>query len=136
MLDLFTFFKRTKRNAERVPVKVIVPVEVMFKYHYENRDYMGLLKDISVNGFGFFASNFLEPGKIINLEVILECKNNDDADFKWVALKEYAIIKWVTINKSSKPVDYDVGCEFTEPVDENREKLAKLLNYILEKSSK
>ncbi len=133
MLNLFKLFKQTKRAVERVPVKMLVPVEVLFQYHYNNRDYTGLLKDISVNGFGFFSANYIEPGRDIELEVIVECKV-PDVDFRWVALKERATIKWIAINHSANLIDYDVGCEFILPPDESRQQLAKVLNHVLVKS--
>ncbi|MBF0379022.1 MAG: PilZ domain-containing protein [Desulfamplus sp.] len=128
MLDnILNFFKKRKRASERLSF------EVMFKYHYNNRDYMGLLKDISVNGFGFFSSHYVEVGKEIEMEVVVDCKE-PDADLRWVALKEKAQIRWVGINHSSKPVDYDIGCEFIEPDNATREKLTKILNQMLRKS--
>jgi len=123
MLNLFRIFKKTSRAWERVAVKV------MFKYRYDNRDYMGLLKDISVNGFGFFSAQYLEPGKDIDIEVVVECKSQD-IDLKWVILKETAKIKWVGINHSANLVDYDVGCEFTDVAGDNRESLAEILKQI------
>ncbi len=135
MLNLFKFFKRKKRAVERVPVKMVVPVEVVFQFNYANRDYTGILKDISVNGFGFFSAKFLETGREIELEITFECKD-PDTDFRWVMLKERALIKWVAVNHSANLVDYDVGCEFTQPADENRKKLAKILQYVLNNSAK
>ncbi|MBF0573349.1 MAG: PilZ domain-containing protein [Desulfamplus sp.] len=125
MLDnILNFFKKSKRASARLPFGV------MFKYHYNNRDYMGLLKDISVNGFGFFSSHYLEVGEEITMEVVVDCKE-PDAKLKWVVLKEKAKIRWVALNHSSKPVDYDIGCEFIEPDNKTREKLTTILNQML-----
>ncbi|MBF0467442.1 MAG: PilZ domain-containing protein [Desulfamplus sp.] len=128
MFDFLKFIKANKRSSERVPVKV------MFKYHYDNRDYMGLLRDICLNGFGFLSSNEIEPGKEIDMEVVVQCK--DCTLEKWVALKEKAKIKWVAPNHSARLADYDVGCEFTQPDKEMQEKLNKMLEELSEYSNK
>ncbi|MBF0229925.1 MAG: PilZ domain-containing protein [Desulfamplus sp.] len=133
MLDnILNFLKKRKRASNRKRASARLQFEVMFSYHYENRTYMGLLKDISVNGLGFFSANYVEAGKEIEVEVVVDCKE-PDADLKWVALKEKAKIRWVGINHSSKLIDYDIGCEFIEPDNETREKLTTILNQMLKK---
>lgn len=132
MLNFFEFIKKNNKNKGNRAVDRL-SFKVIFQYNYDNRDYMTLLKDISVNGFGFVSANHLEPGKDIEMEVIVECKE-PDADLKWVALKEKARIKWVGNNQSSRLVDYDVGCEFIEPDNETREKLTTILNQMLKTS--
>ncbi|MBF0112712.1 MAG: PilZ domain-containing protein [Desulfamplus sp.] len=130
MLNLLNFFKKgkSKRAAERLSF------QVMFKYSYNNRDYMARLKDISVNGFGFSCANHIEPGKEIDMEVIVEC-NEDNVDLKWLILNERARVQWVAINRSSKLADYDIGCEFVAPDNETREKLAQILNNMLKEQT-
>ncbi|MBF0203154.1 MAG: PilZ domain-containing protein [Desulfamplus sp.] len=136
MLNLFDifknkkidFFKNKKRTSERISVKV------MFKYSYDNKDYMGQLKNISVDGFGFLSSNPLESGKDIDMEVVVQCKECNEE--KWVSLKEKAKIHWVSINRSNRLADYDVGCKFIEPDNEIRTKLSRMLEQILETTEK
>ncbi|MBF0259129.1 MAG: PilZ domain-containing protein [Desulfamplus sp.] len=100
----------------------------MFKYHYGNKDYMGLLRDICKNGFGFLSSNHLKSGEDIDMEVIVQCRDCEGE--KWVELKEKAKIRWVAPNHSARLADYDVGCEFTEPNKEMQEKLDRMLEEL------
>lgn len=130
MLDFLKFFTNRKRGSERIPIKV------MFKYSYDNREYMGLLKDICVDGFGFLSSSYVEPGRMVDVELLVQYKDWE-GDLKWLSLNERATVKWVVKHKHTvKPMDYSIGCEFTEPDSETLKPLCKMLKKILKHPAK
>ncbi|SLM31283.1 hypothetical protein MTBBW1_300014 [Desulfamplus magnetovallimortis] len=102
---------------------------MIFRFEYDDREHMGIIKDISVKGFGFSAAREIEPGKEIDAEIVLGCRDCD-MDLKEFSMKEKARIKWVGPNRSMQLVDFDAGCEFVDLNEMNQEKLKKILDVM------
>lgn len=126
MLKIFKFFNKTRRASERIPVKV------KFKYHYNKGDYMGLLKDVCANGFSFLSSTPVEHGKDIDVEVVMQSKTCE-GKLNWVSLKEKAKVRWMSPRDSVNHVDYEIGCEFTEPGKEPFKRFYNILKKVIKR---
>ncbi len=125
MFALSKFLKkqRHKRIADRTNFKV------MFQFIYGDTEHMGVLRDLSINGFSFSTALEIKQGKKIDVEIFIKY-GDSHADLQVLFLNEKAEIKWVKPNYSVQLVDYDAGCEFVEPNKNNQEKLGRILDMM------
>lgn len=122
------FFELLKKK--RYPrISKRIGLDITFRFEKEGKFTTGILKNISLQGFGFAAAGDIQQGSEINVEIEINCKDCD-MQYKVMSLKERAIVKWVTPNRTMKLVDYDAGCEFLAP-DTISQKMLEIVLQVL-----